>query len=134
MGCTKSSNRVDSNSPSGKTELKEETVSLALKGCSSISFNNDHLTLCLDSVSDSRCPLNVVCAWAGTAIATLKFTKNEQVYPVTLAIPEFASYQQKITVAGYTIKLINVTPYPIAPPFPNPSPIEPAKVEIEISN
>ncbi|MBK5271481.1 MAG: hypothetical protein JJE22_10750 [Bacteroidia bacterium] len=132
FACSKSSNQTATNSHSNKVEFKEGSVTIPLKECKNISFGSDQLKLCLDSVSDSRCPSNVICVWSGTAIASLSFTKNGQVYPVTLAIPPFGSYQEKIKVAGYTITLLDVTPYPVAPPYSIP--IEPTKAEIKISN
>jgi hypothetical protein len=130
--CSKSFNQSARHSVSSKTGFKKEAITVSLKKCKTIFFGNDPLKLCLDSVSDSRCPANAVCIWSGTAIAHLLFTKNEQVYPVTLAVPAFAPYQEKITLVGYTIKLIKVNPYPVLPPYPTP--IESKKAEIEVSN
>ncbi len=132
IACSKSATETRKNSDSAKTEPQEASFTLSLRDCKNISFGNDQLVLCLDSLSDSRCPMNANCVWAGTAIARFSFTKNEQVYPIALATLPFASYQQKIIVAGYTITLINVLPYPIVPPG---GPIEPpTKAEVRISN
>jgi hypothetical protein len=114
-----------------KGEPKDVSVIVSLKGCKSISFNDDQLKLCVDSISDSRCPSNVVCVWAGTAIVRFTFTNNGNEHPVVLAIPPFESFTQQIKVAGYTLTLINVSPYPVASPG---TPVEVKKAEVKISN
>lgn len=128
LACSKPANENDQASKNA--EWHEKTVTIDLNQCQNVNFGNDRLRLCLDSVNDSRCPMNADCIWAGTAIAKFTFTKNGQANPVTLAIPAFASYPQQITVAGYTIKLINVFPYPDLNANIPPAIIQ-AKVEIK---
>jgi hypothetical protein len=127
FACTKS---VNENILSKSSEWQEKTLTIDLNKCGNINFGPDQLTLCLDSVSDFRCPINANCIWGGTAIARFTFTKNGQQYPVVLAIPPFASYQQEIKVANYTLKLINVSPYPEYNTNTPPADID-AKVEIK---
>jgi len=132
LSCSKLKSEKTKNTTSNKSEFREQSFTLSLNECKNISFNSDEIRLCLDSLSDSRCPTNATCVWAGTAIARFSFTKNEQTYPIVLATLPFLSYQQKTTVAGYTITLINVLPYPVVPPL---GPLEPpTKAEIKISN
>jgi hypothetical protein len=127
FACTKPAN----DHPSDSGEWKEITLTIDLNECENITFGNDELTLCLDSVADSRCPINANCIWSGTAITRFSFTKNDQSFPVVLATPPFASYQQQVSIAGYTIKLINVLPYPELGPS---APANQIKAKIEIKN
>lgn len=122
LACSKKANDTAKTSHTSEIELKEDSLDLSLKECKNISFGDDQLQVCLDSLSDSRCPMNANCVWAGTAIAWLSFTKNGQKYIVALATLPFDSYKQKMTMAGYTISLINVLPYPYVP---SSGPIEP---------
>jgi len=121
---------VNDDHASKTSEWQEKKVTIDLNECENMIFGTDHLKICLDSVADSRCPLDVVCIWEGRAIAKFTFIKNGQSYPITLTIPGFASYSQEISVAGYTIRLINVLPYPV---INSPQTAE-TTVKIEIKN
>ena len=84
-------------------------------------------------VEDSRCPADVMCAWSGQVVVTLLVeTAGEAVQTVNLG--GFTDYEgvlrpqrpeldttPSVTVGGYTIELLAVTPYPAhnaAPPAP----------------
>jgi hypothetical protein len=108
FACTKPANE-EGHSPS---EWKEEALMIDLNTCESVTFGNEELTLCLNSVADSRCPVDATCIWSGTAITELTFKRKGQEHNFSLAIPPFASYRQEMNISGYTIKLINVYPHP----------------------
>ena len=127
FSCTKEAD----NDEHSTCDWKEETLTVDLNKCGNVTFGNDVLTICLDSVHDSRCPTNANCIWGGTAITDLTFTRKEQSLNFTLAIPPFASHQQEISLSGYTIKLINVYPYPELGITPSPDQV---KVKLEIRN
>jgi hypothetical protein len=110
IACSKSGD--DGNPMAAKQAFSEKSLTIDLNKCEAFRFGDDQLSLCVDSIADSRCPVNVNCIWGGTAIVKFTFTKNGQVNHIALAIPAFASYQQQITIAGYTIQLINVYPFP----------------------
>jgi hypothetical protein len=118
----------DGHSPS---DWKEETLLIDLNKCESVTFGNEELILCLNSVADSRCPANATCIWSGTAITDLTFKRKGQEHNFTLAIPPFASHRQEINISGYTIKLINVYPYPETGIT---TPSEQVKAKLEIRN
>ena len=102
------------------------------KNCTSQTIKSEAVTVCLDDVvSDSRCPANAICVWAGTAIAKFSFTANGNVYPLTLATFAFGGIPSDTIVAGYKIKFLNLTPYPgtYNPPLPSSK----IKAEIEIT-
>jgi hypothetical protein len=109
IACSKAD---DGNPVAAKQAFSEKSLTIGLNKCETFIFNDDKLSLCVDSIADSRCPVNVNCIWGGTAITKFSFTKNGQVNNIALAIPAFASYQQQITIAGYTIQLLDVYPFP----------------------
>jgi hypothetical protein len=128
--CSKTT--CDTDAKPDVPEFKDQLLTFSVSDqCKDFVFGNDHLKLCLDSASDSRCPEDVICIWSGVVITRFSFTKNGQVYPVNLALPQFASYSQETSVAGYTFKLISVSPYPRVN---NPAPPEETKIKIEIRN
>jgi hypothetical protein len=71
----------------------------------------DGLTLTFDRVrTDSRCPLDAICVWAGEAIVVLTLSQSaaapaERELRTTPALSE-ASY------LSYVIKLVALAPYP----------------------
>ena len=73
----------------------------------------DGLTIKFETVrSDSRCPMDAVCVWAGEAIVALSVAK-------ATGGPEARELSttpggSAITYAGYTISLTGLTPYPRA--------------------
>jgi hypothetical protein len=129
IACSKSED--DGNSVAAKQAFSEKNLTIGLYKCETFTFGDDQLSLCVDSIADSRCPANVNCIWGGTAITKFTFTKNGQDNHIALAIPAFASYQQQITIAGYTIQLIDVYPFPQQGVAPSANE---RKVKVEIRN
>ena len=95
---------------------------IPLNDCRTYDFPGDQVRLCFDSViNDSRCPANVVCGWAGTAVCRFSFFKNNQAYPLILAtLPIPGMYSKDTIVAGYKLELTDLLPYPGLPPIPPP--------------
>lgn len=85
---------------------------LYLNTCTSKSLNAEGIKLCFNSLNDSRCPADVVCGWAGTAIAKFTLTKNSISYPFTLSTLPGHPYSSDTVVAGYKFRLVNILPYP----------------------
>jgi hypothetical protein len=88
-----------------------------LSDCVTKEFNSGQVSLCFDQlVSDSRCPMDVVCIWQGTAIAKFSFNENGNQHALTLALQSFPipEYSSDTTVAGYKIEFVNLYPYPMA--------------------
>jgi hypothetical protein len=84
-----------------------DTIDLGYGDClNDYEMNN---TICFDSViTDSRCPENVVCVWAGEAIARFKIY-IDQSSPITLDL-----YTGTIdtTINEYKLSFIDLLPYP----------------------
>lgn len=83
---------------------------------------DENSTVCFDSlISDSRCPVNGVCVWAGVAIATFSLHKKEDVVFFTLATNKFSHFSNDTTIGKIKISLQDITPYPNATqPFAAP--------------
>jgi hypothetical protein len=74
-------------------------------------------------VEDSRCPADVMCAWSGQAVVALQVAAGDETQTVELGgftdnkgvlrpqRPELET-TSKVEVAGYTLELLAVTPYP----------------------
>ena len=71
----------------------------------------DSLTVTFDRVtSDSRCPTDVKCITAGDAVVHLII--NESASRVERDVHTASGDASKTTVSNYTIRLIDLTPYP----------------------
>jgi hypothetical protein len=113
-------------------ELREGTVELALKRCGSGDIGNDNLRLCFDSlISDSRCPANAICVWAGSAVAKFSLRKDGESGTFTLATLKHGNYNRDTVLFGYKIEFVNLSPYPGT--VPTPVPADKVKAELKIT-
>ncbi len=62
-------------------------------------------------VSDSRCPVDVVCVWEGEAEVKLKFSVNATFEDFTLHTNK-NYFNTDTTLIAYNIELIDLLPYP----------------------
>ena len=67
----------------------------------------DNLTVTVKKITDSRCPIGVVCVWQGEATVYLD-VKDGQSWEVVLK----TVHQPVDTVNNYIFRLIDVLPYP----------------------
>ena len=98
-----------------KEENKEQNSTIAINTCNLFSTNiNSNFSICYDSlVTDSRCPSDVVCVWAGIAIVKLSFTQNNSIVSFKLSSMGGNYFPPKdTTINGIKIKLIDLIPYP----------------------
>jgi hypothetical protein len=73
----------------------------------------DKVTVKLLQVSgDSRCASDVQCVWAGDAAVKLDVTVGSQTHATVELHTNGQSGQTSIALGGYTIKLVDLTPYP----------------------
>lgn len=73
---------------------------------------SDTATISFDEVvSDSRCPANSLCSWAGIAIAQFTMREGKKELPFMLSI--MPGYPKQDTIInGYIIELSDLKPYP----------------------
>ncbi len=111
VGCSK--DEVDPNSP----YYSVDSVAVAANSCTTKKYNGDTtIVYCLDSVNDSRCPINALCIWQGYAAAKMSLTINQVTHKVQLNTPvNYPSVPNDTTIAGFRFRLLDVTPYPSLP-------------------
>lgn len=98
---------------SKETILKEGVFELAFSKCAAGEISGNELSLCYTSTeSDSRCPVNVVCVWEGTAICNFSFIKNGNTHLLKLATLAVHNAPKDTIVAGFKIEFLNLSPYP----------------------
>ncbi len=75
-------------------------------------YNDDQgVSVCLDSVTDdSRCPSDLVCVWAGDAVANFSIKTKNEINSFQLHTNN--DFQNDTVLQGYRIKLVAITPYP----------------------
>ena len=94
------------------TELRASSP-VPWKDCSEFESKTDHVSVCLDSlIEDSRCPVNAVCIWQGTAIAKFSVTVNDRQQPITLSTFSLPGFPSDTILMGYKIEFVNLLPYP----------------------
>ena len=101
-------------------DIDNDNKGLVLNDTAQI-FENDYLynskyklKLEYDSlIQDCRCPVNVVCIWAGYASVQLKLTIADET-PVSFALATFpfAGTPQDTVFDGFRYKLLNCLPFP----------------------
>jgi hypothetical protein len=90
---------------------------------------NDTATISFDElVSDSRCPANSLCTWAGIAIARFTLRKGQKELPFMLSIMPGYPKQDTI-ISGYVIELSDLRPYP---GLKDHSPATPVQAELRV--
>lgn len=95
------------------TATEQATIVSVLKSCAGRTVGSSTVTVCLDSViSDSRCPRNTQCAWAGTVMAAFTVTANGQTHHLKLATFGVPDFPKDTVVAGHRFSFDDLTPYP----------------------
>lgn len=74
--------------------------------------SNNAVSLSFDElISDSRCPVNSLCTWAGIAIAKFTLKTNSTEIPLMMSV--MPGYPKQDTIVnGYYIEFSDLTPYP----------------------
>lgn len=96
-----------SSSPVGP-KLGEE---FSLKVGQQITLDYGRAVLAVDSVKDSRCPLDVMCFWSGLATVWCRLSG----VPFTLSIYSEAA---DTSLSNYSVALTSVEPWPISRHIP----------------
>ena len=61
-------------------------------------------------LNDSRCPIGLICVWAGSAKIGFSFEKDEK--KVEFSLDTHKALMNDTTIWGYSISLLSVLPYP----------------------
>ena len=114
-----------------KTEAADPSK-ITLNNCSKAAVNSSAY-ICFDSVvSESRCPIGVVCIWAGYVMIKTSFHENGNTHSFRMMIPYINGLGavNDTTINGYRIVFKDLTPYPdMTKPVPVPA-IPTATIEI----
>lgn len=100
--------------------------SITLRHDECLDIVNTEYELCWESISDSRCPFDVVCVWEGDAVVNFKLNSNLENRSFTLHTNK--SFQQDTLINGLNIKLLGVFPYPAST-----TPIDQSDYSVELS-
>lgn len=104
IGCKKGTVKYD-----GSTNLK-------LNEC---TVQGKNFTICFDSlITDSRCPYNVECYWAGVAVAKFSLHQNNTTVSFYLATNKFSQFNKDTAINKIKISLQDILPHPNATPSP----------------
>jgi len=87
-------------------------VTVKLNECVDVQRSNRTIKVCIDSVSDSRCPFNALCIWAGVAIVKLRVT-GAAVHSFQLSTISNGHFPPTdTTIENHRLYLTKVLPYP----------------------
>ena len=62
-------------------------------------------------LSDSRCPTNVECVWAGDALVAFTLTVGADEQRIELSLADAA--KRRASFHGFSVELTSVNPYPV---------------------
>lgn len=82
--------------------------SFNLKFGQTAQINSEELRITFLNFTDSRCPANVMCVWAGEATVDLLIQKSSQTQEIQISTEE-----PELKVFDYTIHLVNLDPLPL---------------------
>ena len=97
------------NWPNESNLILNDTLEIAYQDT---FFNADEkIWITFDSLlSDSRCPLNVVCVWEGNAeVSFVLYSEGEE---AEFTLNTYSGFTNDTTIFAYDISLIDVFPYP----------------------
>lgn len=76
--------------------------------------NSDYgLSLIVENINDSRCPVGVECIWEGNASVEFKLTTKKGEYKFTLDTHSPPNFKNDTVIEGIKYQLRNVLPYPV---------------------
>jgi hypothetical protein len=88
-------------------------ATLSLKWHETRTFEATKLEVRFESVTDSRCPINVDCFWAGDGMASFKLTDLSTGTTQTLELhTNQAVGSDSVNLAGIRVKMLELNPFP----------------------
>ena len=120
---------------SDKAEAQEENFTLKVGETTEIILgevaNNKQygISLRVESINDSRCPLGGVCVWQGNALVQLHLKTSKGNYDFTLnTLHDSSHFNNEEIIEGLIYRLIDVLPYP---DFREEQPIKTIKIMVD---
>jgi hypothetical protein len=103
--------RTHANDAPGVARAAREDRELKLSVGQRVTFGKLQIKFALVE-SDSRCPKDVECVWAGNAAVRLRLSSGKRARTVTLNTGRSSAFSDETTYQGYRLKLVNLAPYP----------------------
>ena len=72
------------------------------------------LSLQVQSVTDSRCAIGLVCVWEGYAAVRFNLITKKREYDFTLDTHRLSPFRNDTIIEGLKFELVDVLPYPVA--------------------
>lgn len=110
LACSASLPGADSDEPNGTTFPLEQTFSLNLQEIARL--DGEEIGFRFDSVvTDSRCPPDVNCIWAGEVTVAIRWLQPETIENVHLSLSP-RDKPSESRQGNVVLRLMNVLPYP----------------------
>jgi hypothetical protein len=96
-----------------KKNMDESRFEISLNACNSTNLEGNVEICYLELLEDSRCPANANCFDQGVAKArfTIKVDERQESFELS-TLDRNPNHKNKIEALGYTIRLIQILPYP----------------------
>ena len=78
-----------------------------------IEISEFGLSLRVESITDSRCPIGVNCSWEGNASVEFQLATKKRIYNFTLDTHSPPNFKNDTVIEGVKYHLKNVLPYPV---------------------
>lgn len=110
IGCTDNTDSTSPNTPAVVINKIVDSVLVQINyGQEALIENN--IRIKFDGVSDSRCPKDVICVWAGDGGVSLMLSKgNDQLHIFLHTV----LFPREINYGGFRIILKLLNPYPVS--------------------
>ncbi|HYO21253.1 MAG TPA: hypothetical protein VER36_02535 [Flavisolibacter sp.] len=121
LACKKQNDRKQSDDAAG--------ITVTLSNCGYADSVGMPPTICFEAlVEESRCPINANCVWKGVAVGRFSLRLSGVQHQFLLATTKSPGRPSTdTTVAGYHIRLVNITPYP------GPTTTEPTRAILKVT-
>lgn len=111
-GCDNGFVNTSNYNSAGKSAVQHREESFIVQVGKTANFESEDLSILFESVSmDCRCPDGAVCIWEGYVEIALKAEKKGW-SPINLKLSTYNGDQDSVSFMGYSLHLVNVTPYP----------------------
>jgi len=108
------------------------SYSVTLRSGQPVSIAQESLTLQLTAVSDSRCPIDAVCVWAGHGSVTVQVAQTGQpaeTLQIGLPAPADSKLPGEASYRGYRLSLQVLDP---APRAASPTPLDQYRATVQV--
>lgn len=111
IGCTRFLSATNPVHPAGDAVQLGATVNLHVG--ESADVTGEGLKIQFDEVArESRCPRGVTCVWEGDAVVKVTVTKDGPA--AVLELHTSKRFAREASAGGYTVRLVNLSPEPVA--------------------